>query len=128
MKPQLDQCSRHTELVSIPPVLFTDNGVQASLPFKLPHFSHITKPRLLMHHYCDMTATQCPRRFTSLKYLQSSSFHFRRFRQNCEKRLSASSFFFVTVRQHRGCIIPQAVKQSIVLLKMGKIIARNMLS
>jgi len=44
MKPQLDQGSRHTELVSIPPVLFTDNGVQASLPFKLPHFSYITTP------------------------------------------------------------------------------------
>jgi len=31
-------------------------------------------------------------------------------------------------RQHRGCIIPQAVTYSLVLLKMGKIIARNMLS
>ena len=31
-------------------------------------------------------------------------------------------------RQHRGCIIPQAVTHSLVLLKMGKIIARNMLS
>jgi len=30
-------------------------------------------------------------------------------------------------RQHRGCIIPQAVIHSLVLLKMGKIIARNML-
>jgi len=27
-----------------------------------------------------------------------------------------------------GCIIPQAVTHSLVLLKMGKIIARNMLS
>ena len=34
----------------------------------------------------------------------------------------------VTGRQHRGCIIPQAVTHSLVLLKMGKIIARNMLS
>ena len=33
-----------------------------------------------------------------------------------------------TGRQHRGCIIPQAVTQSLVLLKMGKIIVRNMLS
>ena len=33
-----------------------------------------------------------------------------------------------TCRQHRGCIIPQAVTSSLVLLKMGKIIARNMLS
>ena len=33
-----------------------------------------------------------------------------------------------TGRQHRGCIIPQAVTHSLVLLKMGKIIARNMLS
>ena len=31
-------------------------------------------------------------------------------------------------RQHRGCIIPQAVTHSLVLLKMGKIIARNLLS
>ena len=33
-----------------------------------------------------------------------------------------------TCRQHRGCVIPQAVTQSLVLLKMGKIISRNMLS
>ena len=33
-----------------------------------------------------------------------------------------------TGRQHRGCIIPQTVTHSLVLLKMGKIIARNMLS
>ena len=31
-------------------------------------------------------------------------------------------------RQHRGCIISQAVTHSLVLLKMGKIIPRNMLS
>ena len=31
-------------------------------------------------------------------------------------------------RQHRGCIMSQAVKHSLVLLKMGKIISRNMLS
>jgi len=31
-------------------------------------------------------------------------------------------------RQHRWCIIPQAVTYSLVLLKMDKIIARNMLS
>ena len=31
-------------------------------------------------------------------------------------------------RQHHGCIIPQAVTHSLVLLKMGKIISRNMLS
>ena len=30
-------------------------------------------------------------------------------------------------RQHRGCIIPRAVTHSLVLLKMGKTIARNML-
>ena len=29
--------------------------------------------------------------------------------------------------QHRGYIIPQAVTHSLVLLKMGKLIARNML-
>ena len=33
-----------------------------------------------------------------------------------------------TGRQHRGCIIPQAVTHSLVLLKMGEIIAWNMLS
>ena len=31
-------------------------------------------------------------------------------------------------RQHPGCIIPPAVTHSLVLLKMGKIIARNLLS
>jgi len=31
-------------------------------------------------------------------------------------------------RQHRGCIISQAVTHSLVLLMMGKIIVRNMLS
>ena len=31
-------------------------------------------------------------------------------------------------RQHRRCIIPQAVTHSLMLLKMGKIISRNMLS
>ena len=31
-------------------------------------------------------------------------------------------------RQHRGCIIPQALTHTLVLLKMGVIIARNMLS
>jgi len=30
-------------------------------------------------------------------------------------------------QQHRECIIPQAVTHSLALLKMGKIIARNML-
>ena len=35
--------------------------------------------------------------------------------------------FQATGRQHRGCITPQAVTHSLVLLKMGKIIARNML-
>ena len=32
------------------------------------------------------------------------------------------------VRQHRGCIIPQTLTHSLVLLKMGKIISRNVLS
>jgi len=31
-------------------------------------------------------------------------------------------------RQHRRCIIPQTVTHSLVLLKMGKIIFRNLLS
>jgi len=34
----------------------------------------------------------------------------------------------VAGRQHRGCIVPQAVTHSLVLLNMGKIIARNMSS
>ena len=40
------------------------------------------------------------------------------------------TYFFTPVagRQHRGCIIPQAVTHSLVLLKMGRKIARNMLS
>jgi len=34
----------------------------------------------------------------------------------------------LTSRQHRRCIIPQAVTHSLVLLRMGEIIPRNMLS
>ena len=34
----------------------------------------------------------------------------------------------VTGQKHCRCIIPQAVTQSILLLRMGEIIARNMLS
>ena len=33
--------------------------------------------------------------------------------------------FQATGRQHRGCIIPQAVTHGLVLLKMGRIIARK---
>jgi len=33
-----------------------------------------------------------------------------------------------TSQQHRGCIKPQALTHSLVLLKMGKITAWNMLS
>jgi len=36
--------------------------------------------------------------------------------------------FQATCRQHRGCIIPQAVTHSLALLNMGVIIARKMLS
>jgi len=36
--------------------------------------------------------------------------------------------FQATCQQHRRCIIPQAVIHRLVLLNMGKIIARNMLS
>ena len=36
--------------------------------------------------------------------------------------------FQATGQQHRGFIIPQAVTHSLALLKMGKIIARNILS
>ena len=42
--------------------------------------------------------------------------------------LSISSHFLLTGRQHRRCIIPQTVTHSLLLLKMGKIISRNMLS
>ena len=35
--------------------------------------------------------------------------------------------FQATGRQRRGFIIPQAVTHSVTLLKMGKVIARNML-
>jgi len=31
-------------------------------------------------------------------------------------------------RQHRVCFVPQAVAHSLVILKMGEIISRNMLS
>ena len=41
--------------------------------------------------------------------------------------INAPMMLPATGRQHRGGIIPQAVTHSIVLLKMGKIIARNML-
>ena len=41
---------------------------------------------------------------------------------------NATTMLLATGRQHRGCIIPQAVTHSLVLLKMGKIISRNMLS
>jgi len=36
--------------------------------------------------------------------------------------------FQATGRQHRGCIIPQVVIHSQVLLKMGRIIVLNMFS
>ena len=42
--------------------------------------------------------------------------------------LHAVTMLPTTGRQHRGCIIPQTVTHSLVLLKMGKIISRNMLS
>ena len=38
---------------------------------------------------------------------------------------NAPTMLLATGRQHRGCIIPQAVTHSLVLLKMGKIFARN---
>ena len=41
---------------------------------------------------------------------------------------NASMRLPATGRQHRGRIIPQALTHSLVLLKMGKIIARNLLS
>jgi len=41
---------------------------------------------------------------------------------------NAPTMLLPTGRQHRGRIIPQALAHSLVLLQMGKIIARNMLS
>ena len=41
---------------------------------------------------------------------------------------NAATMLPATGRQHRGSIIPQTVTHSLVLLKMGKIISRNMLS
>jgi len=41
---------------------------------------------------------------------------------------SSRTMLPATGRQHRRCIIPQAVTHTLVLLKMGKIIAGNMLS
>ena len=48
--------------------------------------------------------------------------------QICMTYTIAELRFQATGRQHRGCIIPQAVTHSLVLLKMSEIIARNMLS
>ena len=59
-------------------------------------------------------------KFTSAK--QAKEIRIRTPKEDCTKLLQA------TGRQHRGCIIPQAVTHSLVLLKMGEIIARNMLS
>ena len=41
---------------------------------------------------------------------------------------NARTMLPATGRQHRALIVPQAVTHSLVLLKMGKINARNMLS
>jgi len=41
---------------------------------------------------------------------------------------NAPTMLPATGRQHRGYIIPQTVTHSLVILKMGKIICRNMLS
>jgi len=41
---------------------------------------------------------------------------------------NAPTMLPATGRQHRRCIIPQAVTHSLVLLRMDKIISRNMLS
>ena len=55
--------------------------------------------------------------------------HPRRFRPVAWKRRNRRFLRFqATGRQRRGCIIPQAVTHSLALLKMGVIIARNMLS
>ena len=45
-----------------------------------------------------------------------------------DKFVKQKVFFGANGRQHHGCILPQAVTHSLMLLKMGRIIARNMLS
>ena len=40
---------------------------------------------------------------------------------------NAATMLPATGRQHRGCILPQALTHSLVLLKMGKIIARSLM-
>ena len=45
----------------------------------------------------------------------------------CENGYNAHTMLPASCRQHRGCIIPHAVTQILVLLKIGKIISRNML-
>jgi len=50
---------------------------------------------------------------------------------NTPKMLPVAEFIHFQAtcnRQHLGCILPQAETHSLVLLKMGGIIARNMLS
>ena len=43
-------------------------------------------------------------------------------------RYNARTMLPARGQQHRRCIIPQTVTHNLVLLKMGKIISRNMLS
>ena len=51
------------------------------------------------------------------------------FYQQQESSTTKTVHKVINSRQHRGgCITPQAVTHSLVLLKMGKIISRNMLS
>ena len=49
-------------------------------------------------------------------------------RQHCHLVALLFLHFQATGRQHRGCITPQAVTHSLVLLKMDEIFTRNMLS
>jgi len=50
------------------------------------------------------------------------------FLDKCCRPLAWKLCFQANSRQHLQCITPQAVTHSLVLLRMGEIIARNMLS
>ena len=77
---------------------------------KLPKFfrghytSHLMKTLLNLKMSCDAICLKSPKWYNAPTMLPASG------------------------RQHHRCIIPQAVTHSLVLLKMGKIISRNMLS
>jgi len=85
-------------------------------------YTHITKDTHTQNHTYThphiaepQTPTHYKRKHTHTRKLQNPHIH---------KPTMLPAFG----RQHRGCIIPQAVTHSLVLQKMGKIISRNTLS